>query len=104
MDQIDNLTSNLSGKTACTSSTTTNTIMSELENLENEHDLWRWYTQIYLIEILEPPGGLIHFVSELLSKNKSKLKDILGNFKILYFHKIQIICNKEEIYFAKKMK
>ena len=60
LDQIDNLTSNLSGKTAGTSSTTTNSIMSELENLENEHDLWRWYTQIYLIEILEPPGGLIH--------------------------------------------
>jgi hypothetical protein len=55
--------------------------MSNDKNTENEHDLWRWYTQIYLHEIIEPPNGLSLIVEKL---KESDLGNIMSNLKKIF--------------------
>lgn len=58
--------------------------MSNDENIENEHDLWRWYNQIYLTEIIEPPNGLSLFIEKLKETN---LGNIVDNLKKIFMPK-----------------
>lgn len=58
--------------------------MSNDKNTENEHDLWRWYTQIYLHEIIEPPNGLSLIVEKL---KESDLGNIMSNLKKIFMPK-----------------
>jgi len=55
--------------------------MSSDKNIENEYDLWRWYTQIYLTEIIEPPNGLSLIVEKL---KESDLGNIVNNLKKIF--------------------
>ena len=55
--------------------------MSGDKNIENEHDLWRWYTQNYLTEIIEPPNGLSLIVEKL---KESDLGNIVNNLKKIF--------------------
>ena len=51
---------------------------------ENEHDLWRWYTQIYLTEIIHPPKGLQLIIDKLKETN---LGQIIENVKKIFMPK-----------------
>ena len=55
--------------------------MSGDKNIENEHDLWRWYTQTYLATIVEPPNGLSLVIDKL---RESDLGNIVGNLKKIF--------------------
>ena len=58
--------------------------MSGDKNIENEHDLWRWYTQVYLPEIIEPPNGLSLIIEKL---KESDLGNIVSNLKKIFMPK-----------------
>jgi len=55
--------------------------MSSDQNIENEHDLWRWYTQSYLTKIVSPPNGLSLIIDKL---KESDLGNIIGNLKKIF--------------------
>ena len=62
-----------------------------IEDIEDENDLWRWYTQEYLTNIIEPPSGLTLIVDKL---KESDLPKIINNvLKILMPKKMQIDTN-----------
>lgn len=60
-------------------------------SIQDEHDLWRWYTQEYLSNIIEPPSGLTLIIDKL---KESDLPKIINNLiKILMPKKMQIDTN-----------
>jgi hypothetical protein len=58
--------------------------MSLEQDIENEHDLWRWYTQVYLIDIIEPPNGFGLILEKLKG---SDLGNIVKNVKKIFMPK-----------------
>lgn len=58
--------------------------MSVDPDIETEADLWRWYTQIYLSEIIEPPNGLSLIVEKL---KESDLSKVFNNVKKIFMPK-----------------
>lgn len=58
--------------------------MSSDQNIETEHDLWRWYTQVYLSKIIEPPNGLSLIIEKL---KESDLGNIVSNLKKIFMPK-----------------
>ena len=58
--------------------------MSVDPDIETAADLWRWYTQTYLSEIIQPPGGFSLILEKL---KESDLSKVFNNVKKIFMPK-----------------
>jgi DNA mismatch repair ATPase MutL len=58
--------------------------MSVDPNIETEADLWRWYTQTYLTQIVTPPNGLSLIIEKL---QESDIGNIINNIIKIFMPK-----------------